>query len=334
MVDAPMKEKDIRPTDVLLEYLRLSALDAKHYFDPARRVAVPCPACGSDDPQYAFEKHGFAYDVCGACGTLYLSPRPPLEEFEAFYNDSPSSLYWANTFSPAVAEVRREKIFVPRVEKISGMCNSRHFFPKMVMDVGAGYGIFLEEWKKVHSGSSVCAVEPGAELAETCREKGIEVLKCFAEHADAWAGRADLLTCFEVIEHAHNPLMFIQALYRLLQSGGQILISGLCVDGFDIQTLWEESNSISPPHHINFMSVRGFEILFKRAGFSEVRIMTPGKLDVDIIKNTFDQNPALAEKNRFANLLIARGGDARESFQRFLQEHLLSSHCWVFAKKA
>ena len=328
-----MKEAEIRPADLFQEYLKLSAKDAKVYFEPSNRQSIPCPACGSALFLKAFNKFGFDYVECTECATLYQSPRPPLAEFEKFYNDSPSSNYWANIFFPAVAEVRRSKIFVPRVEQISSLCAENNFSPNDLIDIGGGYGTFLTLWREKYPKTNVYTVEPGAALAEVCRKKGIEVLETVAEHAiKTWAEKADLLTCFEVIEHVHNPFIFITALHQLIKPGGYALVSGLGVEGFDIQVLWENSKSISPPHHINFMSVDGFELLFKRAGFTDIKVMTPGKLDVDIVLNMIKENPSL-QMSRFERTLLQRGEKSRYEFQAFLAKHCLSSHCWIWAKK-
>lgn len=329
-----MKESDIRPQDLLQEYLRLSSKDVQAYFfDVNSRNAISCPACDSRQVDSVFEKSGFGYVQCQSCSTLYQSPRPCLRDFEKFYIDSPSSNFWAEIFFPQVAESRREHIFVPRVNRISDYFSKREIVHDVVMDVGAGYGIFLEEWQRRHPEDKVCAVEPGAKLAATCREKGFDVLEAMAEQAQAWAGRADLTTCFEVIEHAHSPLAFITALKNLSKPGGYVLISGLGVDGFDIQVLWNRSNAVSPPHHLNFMSVKGFELLFERAGFVDIDILTPGELDVDIVAQAMTENPDLVDSNRFVARLISRGDSAMIDFQTLLKKYKLSSHVWVIARR-
>ena len=67
-------------------------------------------------------------------------------------------------------------------------------------------------------------------------------------------------------------------------------------------------------------------MLFERAGFSEVHIMTPGVLDVDIALNS-------DKSNEFLRILKIRGDSVIKEFQEFLIKNKLSSHVWVFAKK-
>lgn len=328
-----MKENEIRPADLLQEYLRLGAIDAGAYFGEAPRHTVPCPGCGAGGGRAAFAKLGFAYAECPDCGSLYQSPRPPLECFARFYEDSASSNYWARVFFPAVQEARREKIFRQRVALIAEACARRGFAPQTVVEVGAGHGIFLDEWRRVHPAARVGAIEPNHEMAAICRGQGIEVLPVMAEQAAAWAGRADLLVCFEVIEHAHDCASFARALRELVRPGGHAVITGLGVEGFDVQLLWERSNAVSPPHHLNFLSCRGYERLLAGAGFAEVEVSTPGRLDTDIVYNAASADPGLLATCRFVRTLLSKGDETLAAFQRFLSENRLSSHVMAIARR-
>ena len=328
-----MKESEIRPQQLMDEYLHLARQDVPIYFaNTAVREHIPCPACANPESSFSFAKIGFDYRGCSDCNTLFLSPRPLLSQFVDFYENSPSSTFWANVFFPAVAEARRNKIFIPRVHKIKELCRQHSFSPKTIIDVGAGHGMFLEEFKRCSDVPlRLCAVEPGFALAEICRDKGFEVLEKIVEDASEWRGIADLVTCFEVIEHAHNPLEFIRSLMALLKPGGYLLVSGLNVEGFDIQLLWEQSKSISPPHHINFLSVSGFQQLFGRAGLQNVEVLTPGRLDVDIVLNMLASGHAIS-MSRFEKTLLSRGSDTHAAFQQFLSECQLSSHCFIWGR--
>jgi SAM-dependent methyltransferase len=328
-----MKESDIRPADLFQKYLDMSAADAEAFFGASERFDIPCPACESATTKPAFEKWGFHYVVCDNCKTLYQSPRPPQADFSRFYQDSPSSRYWAQTFFPTVAEARREKLFRPKVQEIANLCEKNHFSPHVIADIGAGYGLFLQEWRRSFPETQAIAVEPNPDMADICRSKNLEVLECFAEEAGDLYGKVDLVVGLEVIEHVHDPFSFVCSLWKLLQTEGRILLTGLTIDGFDIQVLWEHSKSIAPPHHINFMSVKGFETLLSRAGFKNIQVFTPGKLDVDIVRNTALEIPDILENQRFIRILLERRQETTEAFQKFLSENQLSSHCWMWAEK-
>ena len=327
-----MKEHEIRPEALLDRYLELSAQDAGKYFGDTIRTVVPCVACDGKECTHQFRKNGFDYAQCDACGTLFQTPRPPLAAFKAFYGQSESSRYWAEVFFPTVCEIRREKIFRPRVDRLDAICAEKGINVRLLIDVGAGYGIFLDEWRTRFPEMRTLAIEPSALLAKECRNKGFSVLEDIVENAVGHDNSADLATCFEVLEHVYNPLDFVRVLKRLVRPGGYVFVSTLGIDGFDLQVLWEKSTQISPPHHINFLSVRGFEHLFQRAGLVDVTITTPGKLDVDIVRNASRGNPELLHGQRFLHNLLEDDNKSK-AFQCFLTEQRMSSHVWVFGRK-
>ena len=325
-----MKEQEIRPDDLIEEYRRLTDVDALQYFDERNRQPQACVACGRAESQLEFTKAGFEYVTCRDCGTLFLNPRPTKASFDAFYQDSESARYWAEVFFPAVAEVRREKLFRPRVDRLGTLLQQEVSEIRHVVDVGAGFGIFLEEWGRRWPDTRLVAVEPSSSLAGVCRARGLEVFEAVVEDVVGHDGSADLVTCFEVLEHVHNPLEFVRALFRLLRPGGTLVISTLTIDGFDLQVLWDKSVQIHPPHHINFVSKDGLEQLFTRAGLVDIEISTPGELDVDIVRNAMERLP---DDSRCRHILDALAPDEQSaaSLQEHLRQHRLSSHAWAIA---
>ena len=332
-----MREDDIRPADLLNEYLRLSSRDAETYFPDRERLSGrPCPACGGRDAVDAFEKDGFPVARCAACRTLYVTAVPAKEALDAYYRGSPSQKYWANVFTPAVAETRRRKIVRPRVERIKALLADLGRDPAEVLDVGAGQGMFLEECRATGLGRRHRAVEPAADSAAAAAKKGFDVFTGFAREAagdDAWRGRADLVTAFEVIEHVTDPVTFVGELAALAAPGGHILMTGLCGTGFDILVLRQHSRAIAPPHHLTFLSHAGVGRLLRGAGLEEVSFFTPGLLDVDIVANAYAADPA-AVGDGFARHLVSAASDGeRQAFQRFLAENGLSTHMWIVARR-
>lgn len=327
-----MREHDIRPEHLLNRYLELSRQDADRYFGGLPRQPIACVACGGKDSVHQFDKNGFGYVTCAACGSLFQSPRPPASAFEEFYRDSASSRFWATEFFPAVAEARREKIFRVRVERLAALCARCELEVRTLVDVGAGYGIFLEEWRRHSPRTRLIAIEPSRSLAAECRRKGLEVVETIAEEATGCAEIGCAVVCFEVLEHCYEPVEFIRVLAGMVRPGGYLFVSTLSVDGFDIQVLWERSNSISPPHHINFLSTVGLEILFRRAGLENVEVFTPGALDTDIVRNAVEREPDILQGQRFLSRLI-RDPSVSPAFQKFLSDNRLSSHAWVTARR-
>ena len=112
-----MKEEEIRPKKLFNEYLELCRQDVTTFFTDADKVVIDCPACGNTG-DFIFDKHGFKYEECSACHTIYVSPRPISEAFDQYYKDSPSTRFWASTFYKDTLEASKEKMWNPKAEMI------------------------------------------------------------------------------------------------------------------------------------------------------------------------------------------------------------------------
>ena len=328
-----MKEFDIRPQDLFNRYLALARDDSARLL--AQRVTfvtVVCPACGETHQPPGLEKLGYTYVMCEACGTLYLSPRPSPEQLDAFYRDAESVKFWSTHFYKETMEARREKLFRPRAQLVSELLTRSTVQDDMTfVDIGAGYGIFLEEVQRLGKFQRVMGIEPNPEMADICRQRGFPIVQKPLEAVQAGEVQADVATAFEVLEHVFDPLEFLTAARRVLKPNGILLFTTLTVSGFDIQVLWEHSKSIFPPHHINFISVEVMGRLVQRAGLTLVELSTPGQLDVDIVANTVAENPQISLPRFVAYLLKMRDSNTRQALQEFLRLHRLSSHIRVVA---
>ena len=327
-----MRESEIRPEALLKKYFELCVYDTELFFGNDQRVKCRCVACGSTKTKKEFIKFGFGYVSCLQCQSLFQSPRPLPKSFENFYRNSSSSNYWAEVFFPSVAEARREKIFKPRVSSLFDIVSNRGYKIKSLIDVGAGFGMFIEEWRKLDDQTNCLAIEPSQSLAAVCRQKGIQTLEDVIENVEGYENFSGLVVSFEVLEHVWDPVTFLKGLVRMTKPGGIVFVSTLSIDGFDLQHLWGSSKQISPPHHLNFLSNKGLEELFEKAGLINIELTTPGKLDVDIVVNACKEDRALIKSNRFIKKLIDKP-EIRDDFQQYLVKNKMSSHVWIVGQR-
>jgi hypothetical protein len=318
-----MKEQEIRPQEVFDEYIRLAERDAAIFFGDQGRLPIVCPACGgSGVPQ--FSKHGFAYQCCPVCDTLFVSPRPPAAAFQNYYRQSESARYFATTFYRATADARREKLWRPKAERVWEGLRRHGADTYAVIDIGGGYGIFAEEFQAI-SGRTVTVIEPGPELADICRDKGLNVVEDFLEglSREQLPPGPKAFVSFELFEHLHDPGYFLERLRTLMSPGDLFFFTTLSGTGLDIQVLWEASKSVSL-QHLNFFNPGSARRLLEGAGFEVIEVATPGALDVDILFNnrnkvsdrfwrTFLNNATLEERNRWQKLLAESGWSSHMS---------------------
>jgi len=326
-----MKESDIRDREILNYYLELVKEDCKKLFESDNLlVNVACPACESDLYKNEFTKNSFEYVTCTQCNTLFVRNRPRFDILMSFYSCSTSTDYWVNNFFKPKSEKRRELIFRPRAHDVKNRFGED---PKWIVgDIGAGFGIFLEELRRLWPKSKYVAVEPSINQAVICKEAHIKVECCPLEKLEGYQNHFDLLTAFELMEHLHHPVTFLRSIYNLLKPGGFFLAAMLNGEGFDIQILWEKSKSVTPPHHLNFFNPASLSQLLIHSGFKIMELDTPGVLDWDIVEGMI-KNEGI-DAGRFWSLLSEKGTPkAKSRFQEWIQTSMLSSHMRILACK-
>jgi len=325
-----MKEDEIRPQELFDELLRLNRLDIKKYFNDVSKKVINCPAC-DDIGTHSFIKNDFSFDECSKCKTLYVSPRPDKKYFDAYYTDSESTKYWASTFYKATETNRRKMLWKPKAKMIKEKIEA--FSPKTqkIIDIGGGYGIFIEEFLKISSLKHL-VIEPSEYLSKVCEDKGLKVLVKFLEdivEKDLPSIKKTFVS-FELFEHLHDPKDFLDTLYDVMDKGDMFIFTTLSGMGVDIRTLWENAKPVSPPMHLNFLNPKSVTILLKRVGFEVIEVTTPGKIDIDIMNNNKENM-----KDRFwKDFLEYSTEEEKENMQKYLSENLLSSHMMIICKKA
>ena len=101
---------------------------------------------------------------------------------------------------------------------------------RTVLDVGCGGGLLSEAMAV--AGATVAGLDQASELLDVARlhalESGVPVdyrLETAEAHAESHAGRYDVVTCMEMLEHVPDPASVIAALAVLVRPGGHVFVS-------------------------------------------------------------------------------------------------------------
>jgi 2-polyprenyl-6-hydroxyphenyl methylase/3-demethylubiquinone-9 3-methyltransferase len=103
---------------------------------------------------------------------------------------------------------------------------------RSIIDVGCGGGLLAEAMAR--KGAMVVGLDLSEELLEVARLHALEAgvqLEYRAESAEAHAlghaGRYDVVTCMEMLEHVPDPAAVVSALATLVRPGGDVFVSTL-----------------------------------------------------------------------------------------------------------
>ena len=325
-------ENSIRPINLIKESKKFQNLDinflkSKKFFF----VKSSCPACNSGKKIFFMHKKTFKYFKCTKCETIYISPRPTEKILDQFYKNSTYYKFWHNYIFPATEKSRIRNIFYPRVKRIMHYVNKFKIKRSGIVDIGAGYGTFLEIFKKNFFFKKVYAIEPNIDGADCCRKKNIITLDKRVEKINKNDLKSvSVATSFEVIEHLYSPKKFLKLLKKILPTKSLLVITCPNGLGFDLLTLKKKADNFDH-EHLNYFNPKSIDILLKKNGFKILEILTPGNLDVDIIVNKIKEKK-YKNKNSFLDIVF-NSNLLKISFQKYLKKNCLSSSLWVVAQK-
>lgn len=332
--ETTFKEDDIRPQQFKEDELKNIALDIKWLLQfKDKFVKISCPACGSNDSRNFFEKNGFNYVICSECDTWYVNPRPTQVILENFYQNSANYKYQKENTYRVSEKNRLEKIFRPRVKRIIEICDKYNVQRKLLLEVGAGFGTFCKEVTSQKLFKRVIAVELTPDLANECRNIGLEVIEKPIEKIKFDCEQIDVIASFEVIEHLFAPKNFIKSCSSVLSRGGLFIVTCPSSEGFDIATLNKLSDNVDH-EHINYFNPSSLSKMISDCGLEVLEVLTPGELDAELVRNKIISGDFDVSGEPFLRqILIKRWDNLGVPFQEFLKVNKLSSHLWVVARK-
>ena len=113
-----------------------------------------------------------------------------------------------------------------------------------------------------------------------------------------------------------------------MEPGDLLYMTTLTSSGIDIKELKSKSKAITPPQHINFISVSGIQEFLQKEGFKKVVITTPGEIDIDILKKNKDS----LEKGFLLDILNTFSNDSLDELQKLIAKNKMSSHMLITAR--
>ncbi len=332
-----MNEFKIRPKNLNENGKKLLENDLL-ILQKSKLVKIDCPACKCKDSKFLFKKNNFHFVTCSKCKMVFVNPRPTEKSLEIFYQTSNFINKFMNEIYKKTENVRKEKIFKPRIKLIKKLIKKNNLLLcHKLMDVGSGHGWFCEMAKKYQLANKIIAVEPSPLFADICRKIiGLEVIESTIEkylQNKKYEKNIDIITNFELISHLFDPKIFLIHCHKTLKKNGLLILTTPNYFGFDIQILGEKSDYVNPLF-LNLFNPNSIKLLLESIGFHSVEITTPGLMDIHIVMNKIHSGELL--KNNFPILkYFSKYGNENlyDNLQTLFQKNLLSSHMLICAKK-
>ena len=191
---------------------------------------------------------------CRDCDMLFSSPAPKdawlAGAYEgADFDSAPEARFASLTYQ------RTLQGFLGRLPSLKG-----------ALDIGTGDGAFLERLLELGF-TGVRGVEPSSAPIRAARPDVRKLIKKGIFSGGSFpANSFSLVTCFQTLEHAPEPLKLAQAAYKILRPGGAFFTVAHNFRSLSAKILGQKS-PIFDVEHLQVFSSQGLRLMYEGAGF-------------------------------------------------------------------
>lgn len=189
---------------------------------------------------------------CRNCGLGWQHPLPSPSDIRYYYHRFPTyNIHGAN---------EKEQGFRRRIQRINNLMPQQGH----LLDIGCGLGSFLN--LAIKNGWRVTGIEPQESAAEYCKKHlGIKPHVGTIEEIEFRPGSFDVVTAWDVWEHVHSPVEFIDRCVALLVPNGLLALSIPNASGYPARifrgqwryVMFTHLNYFTMPYVSRLMTERG-----------------------------------------------------------------------------
>lgn len=219
-----------------------------------------CPVCSYDNIADCWSTSRIPGNKtilwCGNCGFGWQHPLPTPAEIRYYYDNSPTYNFH-DTGEKAIG-------FQRRIRRINNFASNMG----RLLDIGSGLGDFLN--LAARSGWEVTGIEPQESAALVCEERfGIKPQVCVFDQIKFDHRKFEVVTIWDVWEHVHKPLEFINRCINLLNPGGLLAVSIPNASGYPAR-LFKGKWRYVMFTHLNYFKMPYVDKIMARCGMYNV----------------------------------------------------------------
>jgi 2-polyprenyl-3-methyl-5-hydroxy-6-metoxy-1,4-benzoquinol methylase len=206
-----------------------------------------CPLCSAEKPEQSRYKEGeYRIVRCQECKLWYLSPRLTQQAMQEYYARAD---YFEGGEAGYDSYANQEKSLRMTFAKLLENMSKRGIGGGSLLEVGCGYGYFLDEATKYFS------KRVGTDYSEGAAKKSMQFAdQVYVGGVDAVPSGEmfDCIVALHVVEHVYEPRSFIDALYSRLKPGGFMLFAVPDMGSWWRHAMGTNWPSFKYPEHVSY----------------------------------------------------------------------------------
>lgn len=230
-------------------------------------ITIKCNTCGSKLSRKVLDINKFTICECKQCNLRYLNPQPTQKYLKHFYSENYYSDYVAGGYLSIENHIK--EFWTKHLNVIEKKFDKNN---AQLLEVGSACGLFLKQCKD-RGWNNIMGVEFSDWSSEYARNiLNLDVRTGDLTNIKIKENHFDIIVMWATIEHLSEPKENIDKIYKLLKTGG-VLILNTGNDEFFYRLLstgycmW-----YNVPEHLYFYNSQTIKTLLKNAGFLQISI--------------------------------------------------------------
>lgn len=218
--------------------------------------------------------------LCKKCGHVQLHPVPTSSEDKIFYDENKQAKNIKVNYNIGILRHRSRFDTERRVKIVKSL------MPKKgkVLDIGSGYGFFLELMQK--NGYQVIGIEVSKERRKISKKiSDAKLLNINFNEQVPDIGKFDMIVMFHVLEHLSNPINFLKNILKLLKPRGKILLEVPNVNDYQLELNKSYKKWYWQRAHLNYFAQKTLKVVLRNAGFKKVKIFGNQRYSIENMFN-------------------------------------------------
>jgi len=222
---------------------------------------VRCELCHSKNTHLKHKVDIFNYYLCSSCQTLFLHPKPIKKKNDNYYKKHLD-------YSAGIENQKRIQI---QAKKIINKLKNYSKNGKSLLDIGAGYGYFINLAKKL--GLEPTGIEPAKKILSV-NNKHILPFAFDLYRKNGLKKKFNFITLIHVIEHLTDPKTTINEAISMLEPKGVLYIETPNFDSHLYNREKDHYTFLTPPVHQWVFSKKSITELLKNNKSTRIESIT------------------------------------------------------------
>ena len=204
---------------------------------------------------------------CMKCGHVQIFPLPKKAEDKKFYDEDKQAKNIKYRINLTELKSKTREDTIRRINLIDKFTTEKG----KVLEIGSGYGFFLEEAKKRRY--KISGIEISNERRKYSKKvTGVRPLDINLTEQIPNIGSFDTIVLFQVLEHVNDPIKFLKNLTKLLNPKGKVIVEVPNLNDFQLGFNKAYSKWYWQRAHIHYFTPQILGKVLLRAGLKNAKI--------------------------------------------------------------